>query len=142
MTKHDGSFQKIEERDDDAIGPAALLVCGFAPDVAAPLQVLLEKVGATRHRIIFCTKDMVKQPLGLALETLDPGEPAAHDELPRAMVLSGFTSARLQGFLKSFGSTNLPRPIFASTTQANLNFPVGKLIMELLKEQRAMGRRR
>jgi hypothetical protein len=57
------------------------------------------------------------------------------------MVLSGMTGAQLQAFLSGYRSSGLPQPIFASVTPINLEFPVGKLLVELLREQREMSKR-
>lgn len=139
----EGTFKKIDDNDEQAPGPPTVLVCGFSPEIEAPLKEVLAEVEAQDHRVIFCTPSMVKRPLGDALAT-EPAEesPAAPDALPRAMVLSGLTGAQIQEFLGSYHSSGLPRPIFASVTPANLEFPVGKLLVELIAEQRAMNRRR
>lgn len=134
---HDASFQKIEESDETRLGPAALLVSGFTPEITEKLTTLLQESGMNDHQIVFCTEKMVKQPLGQALEGGDD-EPAAPDKLPRVMVLSGMTGGEIQTLLTRYPQSGLPRPIFAAVTEANLEFPVGKLIMELLKEQRQM----
>ena len=140
--KH-GTFQKIKSTDDDALGPAAVLLCGFSTDVESRVKKVLENVGAREHRILFCTKAMVKQPLGKALQSEDDSNRAAEpDRLPRTMVLSGMSGSQLKAFLSEFRSCGLPRPIFASVTPHNLEFPVGKLLLELLNEQREMAKRR
>jgi hypothetical protein len=142
---HDGTFQKIEERDDDACGPRAVLVCGFPSSVEPPLREILNGIGAAEHRVVLCTPAMVKLPLGeaLAAPAGQPADaPAAPDALPRVVVLSGLSGAQLQGFLAAYRASGLPSPIFASTTPPNLSFPVGKLVVELLREQREMGRPR
>ncbi len=143
MTKrHQGTFRKIDDDKDPGLGPPALLICGFDPAVAEKLRPVLSELGAPDHRLIFCTPAMVKQPLAQALEGADREEPAAPDQLPRVMVLSGLSGAQINAFLRKYAELGLPRPIFASVTPSNLKFPVGKLLNELLKEQRAMSRRR
>jgi hypothetical protein len=142
MPKH--GFQKIDPTAEETCGPEAVLVCGFPATVEEPLRNLLTRVGAGNHRVVLCTPRMVKQELGRALEPRpdDTDEtPAAPDELPRVMVLSGMTGGQLQNFVSSYRTTGLPRPIFASTTPINVGFPVGRLIVDLLKEHRAMARR-
>ena len=142
MKKH--GFQKIDPRGEEICGPEAVLVCGFPATVEEPLRDLLARVDAPNHRVVFCTPRMVKQELGRALEP-GPDEtdetPAAPDELPRVMVLSGMTGGQLQNFVSTYRTAGLPRPIFASTTPINVGFPVGRLIVDLLKEQRAMSQR-
>jgi hypothetical protein len=136
------TFQRIDESDETSPGPRAVLVCGFATDILAALRGVLERCGAPDHRVVFCSRDMVKQTLKQALEATEPAPPAAPDTLPRAMVLSGMTGTQLQAFLSEFKASKLPRPIFASVTPINLGFQVGKLLVELLAEQREMSKRR
>lgn len=140
---NDGTFQKIDSPDYGAIGPPSILVCGFSTQIESTVKKVLESVGADKHQVLFCTSSMVKQPLGQALESSESsGEPAAPDKLPRAMVLSGLSGAQLQGFISGYRTSGLPRPIFASVTPINLDFPVGKLLVELLREQREMSKPR
>ena len=134
----DASFKKIED-EDSSVGPQAILVCGFSTEVEDTLRTVLEKIGAEEHRIVFCTPKMVKQTLIQALESEECGEPAASNELPQTLVLSGLNGSQLQSFINELRSSGLPRPIFASTTESNLEFEVGTLIVELLREQRQMG---
>lgn len=140
---NDGTFQRIESTNEGAIGPASILVCGFSIQIESTIKKVLDSVGAEDHRVVFCSSSMVKQPLGQALECTEGSrDPAAPDKLPRAMVLSGLSGSQLQAFLSGYRTSGLPRPIFASVTPINLEFPVGKLLVELLREQREMTKRR
>ena len=136
------TFQRIDENDEISPGPPAVLVCGFATDIEASLKAVLERAGAPEHRVVFCSREMVKQTLKQALGATEPTQPAPPDTLPRAMVLSGMSGSQLQAFLSEYTASKLPRPIFASVTPINLGFPVGKLLVELLAEQREMAKRR
>jgi hypothetical protein len=136
------TFQRIDQNDELSPGPPAVLVCGFATDIEASLKTVLERCGAPDHRVVFCSREMVKQTLKQALESTEPSQPAPPDTLPKAMVLSGMSGAQLQGFLSAYSASKLPRPIFASVTPINVTFPVGKLLMELLAEHREMSKRR
>lgn len=136
------TFQRIDENDELSPGPPAVLVCGFATDIEAALKAVLERCGAPEHRVVFCSREMVRQTLKQALESTESAQPAPPDTLPKAMVLSGMTGTQIQGFLSAYSASKLPRPIFASVTPINLSFPVGKLLMELLNEHREMSKRR
>ncbi len=138
--KHEGEFQRIDDDTKMGLGPPALLICGFAPEISAALKKVLEKADAADHRLVFCTPAMVKQPLGEALDSTSEDAPAEPDKLPRAMVLSGMSGTQINTFLEAHRESPLPRCIFASVTPSNLRFPVGKLLNELLREQRAMQR--
>lgn len=134
----EGTFQEIDRDDEEVLGPPAVLICGYPRDIDAKLRRLLESIGAGDHRLVFCTPTMVKQTLGAVLEGTATDQPAAPDQLPRVMILSGFTGAQIHGFLDGYPETELPRPILATVTRINLGFPIGGLLSELVAEQRAM----
>ena len=136
------SFEEIETTDDFRCGPEAVLVCGFGQDIAPRMAALLEKAQASTHRLVFCTRSMVKQRLEQALNRTDDEPPAGAEELPRVMVLSGMNGSQLRAFLTSYAASGLPRPIFASSTPTNLGFAVSKLLLDLLQEQREQSNRR
>ena len=138
--QQDGEFQRIDDDGSAGLGPSALLICGFAPEISQDLKAVLEKAEAADHRLVFCTPAMIKQPLGEALESQTDEDPAAPDKLPRTMVLSGMSGVQINAFLDAYRQSGLSNCIFATVTPANLRFPVGKLLSELLREQRAMRR--
>ena len=132
------SFEEIGHESGGAVGPAAVLLCGFEPEADAAVAALLERVGAGEHRVRPCTVLMVGQTLEEALDAPAGGDRAPADALPRVLVLSGLTGSAIHAFLDRFGETGLPRPIFASATPTSLGFAVRDLLRDLLAEQNAM----
>lgn len=134
----DASFERIDDDDPTRVGPPALLLSGFAPEEVLPVQALLARVGAADHRVRRCSEAMLAMTLQQALTTEATGEPVPADQLPRVAVLSGLTGRQINATLDGWKDTGLARPIWASTTPNNLDFPVRVLLKELLAEQRAM----
>lgn len=134
----EGKFTKLENGDDAGFGPESILVCGFPEQASPSLGSLLKSICAEQHRVQLCSKAMLAQNLGQALLTEDPDEPAAPDQLPRVMILSGLSNRQIHDFVDRFSSTGLPRPIFASTTPTNLDMPLRTLLLALLKEHQVM----
>jgi hypothetical protein len=140
--KHKGTFQRIDDDQEQGLGPPALLICGFPTEIGETLRAALRKIGTPDHRLVFCTPSMVKRTLAEALAGDDSEETALPDQLPRVMVLSGLSGVQINNLLQGWSETGLPRPIFAGVTPHNLAFPVGKLLKELIQEQRGMNRGR
>ncbi len=138
----DGTFKKLdpESDSDEAIGPATVLFCGFTPQEVMLIKTLLKAVGAEDHNTLLCTEQMIMQPLGQALLSTKQLTPVPPNKLPRVMVMSGLTAAQIHGILESYDLTKLRRPIFATTTERNLNFTVRELLVELIQEQKAMAK--
>ena len=133
-----GEFKRIDKDEGAPLGPLALLLCGFSTDQAQTVSSFLGTVELADHRVVLCTEPMLSKPLGEALTTTEDDPPVPPDQLPRVIVLSGMTGTQVRIFLDRFSSTQLPRPIFATVTPSNLGFTVRDLLIELLKEHRAM----
>jgi hypothetical protein len=134
---NESPFRPIQPDDETRVGPRGILICGYAPDAAAPLQTLLAQINAPEAPLVFCTEAMLAQSLEEALTEPAAGSPAPPDKLPPVMVLSGLTGRELHTFLEQFDAANLPRPIFAAATTINLTFTVRQLLIALLQENRA-----
>ena len=134
----DKTVKRIEKDDPEAFGSKAVLVCGYRPEEAQAVAGLLETIGVPGHTILLCTLSKLSQTLEQALCATDPAPPVPEDKLPPVMILSGMSGSRIHAFIDGFPSTGLPRPIFASATQSNLQFIVRDLIIELLKEHQVM----
>jgi len=138
----EGTFREIDREGERGFGPAAVLLCGFAGDEARRVSELLRTAGAPEHRVILCTEAMVQRTLGEVLETPDDSAPLPPEKLPRVMILSGLSGRQIHAVLDGYDSTGVSRPIFGATTPGNLRLTVRDLLVELLREQRAMSQRR
>ncbi len=134
----DASFERIDDDDSTRVGPPALLLSGFASEEVPTVEALLRRIGATDHGVRRCSEAMLAMTLQQALTTEAPGEPVPADQLPRVAVLSGLTGRQINATLDGWKDTGLARPLWASTTPNNLEFPVRVLLKELLAEQHAL----
>jgi hypothetical protein len=133
-----GDFKRIDADGGPPLGPLALLLCGFSSEESETVSSFLKTIDASEHRVVLCTEPMLAQTLAEALTTTEEVPAVPPDKLPRVIVLSGMTGAQVRVFLDQYASTRLPRPIFATVTPGNLSFTVRDLLVELLKEHRAM----
>ncbi len=132
------TFRELGGGDRRIPGPSAVLLCGFSVAEAEQVRTALDKAQTGTERLILCTEGMLQKLLAEALEAPVEEEPVPPDRLPRVIVLSGMTERQIELFLGTFGASGLPRPIFATTTEWNLKRKVRDLLVDLLREQRAL----
>lgn len=134
-----GEFKRIDpDQGPPPLGPLALLLCGYSSEESQTVSSFLKTLEASEHRVVLCTEPMLAQTLEQALTRTEEVPPVPPDKLPRVIVLSGMSGAQVRLFLDQYASTQLPRPIFATVTPSNLGFTVRDLLIDLLKEHRAM----
>lgn len=134
-------FESLEDDDRPDPGPAALLLAGFDPDALPVVTTFLCKLGAPGHQVLLVTGPMLDGTLGEALSTEAQGEPLPAQALPRVAILSGLSGRQIHALIDGWPETGLWRPLWASTTPANLSFGLRDLLRELLAEQRAFASR-
>jgi hypothetical protein len=117
-------------------GPQVIFVCGLPFDAGEKLSKLFEKHSIPNTKVIHCTNGMVNSSLNDSLTKNFNEDPVPVDKLPPVLVFSGLKISIVQKLISDFNMSNLPRPIFATTTQHNLSFTVKELIMHLLEERR------
>jgi hypothetical protein len=133
-----GTFRELGDGNRSIPGPSAVLLCGFLVAEAQEVRALLGRAGIQTERVILCSEGLLRKPLREALETPGSEEPVPPDRLPRVMILSGMTESQIGLFLDTFRSSGLPRPIFATATEWNLERPVRQVLLDLVKEHRAL----
>jgi Domain of unknown function (DUF3783) len=131
-------FRRIDQDEGGPLGPDAVLLCGYSIEESRGISSLLGRIEASGHRVILCTEAMLGQTLAEALGTADEALPVPPDKLPRVIVLSGMTGEQVRALLDQYSALKLPRPIFATVTPTNRSFTVRDLLVDLLKEHRAV----
>ena len=139
---NDSGFRQVERDRERRFGPPGILLAGYAADAANAVRALLDRIGAAAVPLVVCSAALLERTVAEALAATDPGEPAGPGQLPPVLLMSGLTGEEFHRLMDEFGDTGLPRPIFAAATPTNLRFTVKQLLIELLREQRAMAERR
>jgi hypothetical protein len=134
----ESTFEALDDASDAITGPPAVLLCGFERREAERLEALLHEIGATGHGAVCCTTTMGGWSVAQALGGDDGGTLLPVGKVPRVVLLSGLTDEQVGAALDRYGTTGLPRPIFAVATPANLEFTVVQLLDDLMAERRAM----
>lgn len=138
----EAGFRKVERDRERRFGSPGILLAGYAAAEAAAIRALLDRIGAAAVPLVACSAALLERTVADALAAVDPGEPAGPGQLPRVLLMSGLTGEEFHRLMDEFGETGLPRPIFAAATPTNLQFTVKQLLVELLREQRAMAEMR
>ena len=132
------TFEALDASSEATIGPPAVLLCGFAGEEGRRLQQLLGELGMAEHQVVCCTTTMGTWTIEAALGGDDGGTLLPVGPVPRVALLSGLTDGQVERVLDGYGSTGLPRPIFAVATPANLGFTVIELLEDLMAERQAV----
>ena len=130
----EGNFEKIQESDERMYGPKGILVCGYPPPEHRFFALFMEKAGFSDKPIIFAkTEDAgktLKELLGLN-SGWGMGEPT---DLPRAVIMSGFTQNEVHRIMVAYRQAGLPTQLWATLTPVSENWLLSDLLRELVKE--------
>jgi hypothetical protein len=130
----DREFQKIQESDERMYGPKGILVCGYPPPEHRFFAMFMDKAGFSDRPIVFAkTEDAgrtLKELLGLN-SGWGMEEPT---DLPRAVIMSGFTQNEVHRIMVAYRQAGLPAQMWATLTPVSENWLLSDLLRELVKE--------
>jgi hypothetical protein len=130
----EGKFEKIQPSDERMYGPKGILVCGYPPPEHRLFAMFMDKAGFSDRPIIFPTNEdsgkTLKEVLCLTTGS-GMGEPA---DMPRAVILSGFTQNEVHRIMAAYRQAGLPPQMWATLTLVSENWLLGDLLKELVKE--------
>jgi hypothetical protein len=130
----EGKFEKIQDSDERMYGPKGILVCGYPPPEQRFFALFIDKAGFSDRPIIFPTTEdagrTLKDVLGLTTGS-GMGEPA---DLPRAVILSGFTQNEVHRIMSAYRQAGLPPQLWATVTPVSEHWLLNDLLRELVKE--------
>lgn len=134
----ENTFRELGGGERRIPGPRAVLLCGFSASEAEEVRALLDKAQTGTERLVLCSEGMLRRPLREVLEASVEEDPVLPERLPRVVLLSGMTEGQIQLFLDAFRASRLPRPIFATTTDSNLERNLREILVDLLQEHRSL----
>jgi len=130
----EGKFDKIQESDERMYGPKGILVCGYPASEHRFFTLFMDKAGFSDRPIIFPTTEdagrTLKELLGLSTGS-GMGQPA---DLPRAVIMSGFTQNEVHRIMVAYRQAGLPTQLWATLTPVSENWLLRDLLKELVKE--------
>jgi len=131
------AFKKIDEKGI-LPGPRALFFSGFPEETHDIMTKFFRDKELTNIKIIPCREDSVDRKISDVLSIESDSTPLPAEKLPPVMLWSGLEHGELDIALGCFQETGLKRPIFATTTEHNLDFTVKELLQHLLSEQKSI----
>jgi hypothetical protein len=137
-----GEFQKVGKSEERMYGPWKLLVCGYPVEEHTPFLSFLEAAGFKDVPVVFVTEPDLRFPLSTLLERPNRAGFEAGSEMPRALILSGFTQRDLHTLISAYRKAQFPEQLWATLTPISEKWPIAQLLKELLKEAKAMEKRR
>src|SRR5512136_2097915 len=130
----DGEFQKIQESDERMYGPKGLLVCGYPPPEHRFFAMFMEKAGFSDRPIIFPTNEDARRTLKELLGLTAGSGIGEHADLPRAIIMSGFTQNEVHKIMYAYRQAGLPAQLWATLTLISENWLLSELLNELVKD--------
>ena len=131
------AFKKIDE-EGILPGPRAVFISGFSSEVHKTVSTFLTEMGIVEIHVIPCREDSINLKVSQVLENQSSSPLIPAEKLPPLMMWSGIAHTELDTILGNFSDTGIPRPIFCTSTEHNLEFTIKKLINHLLNEQKSM----
>ena len=136
----EATFEKIEQSEERMYGPKGIVVCGYPPSEHRFFLLFWEKAGFNDRPVVFAGTEDGARLLSdlLSSETASGiGEPS---EMPRALILSGFTRNELHKIMSAYRYAGLPAQLWATLTPVSEHWTVAQLLEELRKEDESLKR--
>jgi hypothetical protein len=133
----DGTFQKLDGSSERMHGPRGIVVCGYPPTEHEPLADALGLIGLGDRPVLFVSVKDSTRTLREVLASGDRSGMAEPSDLPRALILSGFTQQELHTLMSAYRQAGLPSQLWATLTPVSENWTLGDLLKELQKEAEA-----
>lgn len=134
----DQDWNAISEDEQVFPGPRGFFLSGYDPDQIEIIRAFLDGLGYDNAPLTPCAKEHLDLTLTEALTARFDTPLLGQGKLPYVLVMSGVALRDVKNVLDHFSSNGLPRPIFATTTETNLDFTIKQLLRHLLDEQRAV----
>lgn len=138
----EGTFQKIVDSDERMYGPKGILVCGYPPPEHRFFALFMEKAGFSDRPIIFPTNEDAGKTLKELLCLTSGSGMGELAELPRAVIMSGFTQSEVHRIMSAYRQAGLPVQMWATLTPTSENWFLRDLLEELVKENESLKDRR
>jgi hypothetical protein len=135
-----GTFKKVGKSKKRMYGKRALLVCGFAPDQQQPVLDLLTHDIFQDLPVIFAAADDSNRTLMDLFALEDNTGLGNRSEMPRALIMSGFTEKELHRLMALYRHSEMPPTLWATLTPTSEKWALSQLLRELRAEAEAMKR--
>ncbi len=138
MPSAESTFRPVGDSDERMHGATAVLVSGLEVEQQQALRGLMDASGLTEVPTVYIVEAFIEHSL-FELSRM-PNETRAGQtaKLPRAVIMSGMTEKELHTLMDAYRETDLPKPHWATVTPTTEQWPIKRLLIELLKESEAL----
>jgi hypothetical protein len=133
----DQTFERVDKSNQRMHGPKGILVCGYPPAEHEPLADALSQIGFADRPVIFAADGDAERTLIELLASLNRSGMGKLSNMPRAIVMSGFTQEELHILMNAYRNAGLPAQLWATLTRVSENWTLETLLTELSKEAEA-----
>jgi hypothetical protein len=134
----EGTFQKLDKPMERLFGPKGLVICGYAPAEHRPLVGALSEIGFADRPLIFVGAEDCRKTMKEVLSSEDRSGIGQPSDLPRAMIMSGFTQQEVHMLMSVYRRAELPTQLWATLTPVSETWTLEALLNELAKEAEAV----
>ena len=133
-----GEFNRIDKSDKRMYGPRGLLVCGYPEEERSKFLDFISEINMSEIPVMFAVNKDVEKILGELFTHEHQAGIAGASELPRAVIMSGLSQNELHDLMGAYREAGFVAQIWASLTPTSAKWTLKELLIELLKEARAM----
>lgn len=134
------TFEKIEQSEERMYGPKGIVVCGYPPSEHRFFLLFMDKAGFNDRPVVFAGTEDGSRLLNELLSSETASGIGEASEMPRALILSGFTRNELHKIMSAYRYAGLPAQFWATLTSVSEHWTVAQLLEELRKEDEVLKR--
>lgn len=138
MPKAETTFRPIGDSEKKMHGNTAILISGFSADEQSSLSEHFPEWAMENVSLVVVATDTLSLTLAEATALPNKTNMGRTADLPRAVVMSGLQERQLNAFMRGYREAGFTRPMWASVTPHSEQWTVKYLLVELVKERKAM----
>ena len=133
-----GEFNRLDKSDKRMYGPRGLLVCGYPEEERDKFLDFTSKINLSDIPVIFAVNEDVEKILGELFTHEHQAGITGDSDLPRSVIMSGLSQNELHVLMGAYREAGFVSQIWASLTPTSETWTLKEILIELLKEARAM----
>ncbi|MFZ7126111.1 MAG: DUF3783 domain-containing protein [Desulfobacterales bacterium] len=139
-----GKFSRIGKTSPKPMfGPRVLMAVGFDEKHKTGLLDLLERLGFRNLPVVQpSAADQDRRVADILERSGSAGAEQTTADLPLTVLMSGMSEKELHRLISAWKDSPLPRPLWATLTPTSAQWPLSRLLLELVAERKAMEVRR
>jgi hypothetical protein len=138
MPSAENTFRPVGNSDERMHGATAVLVSGFEVEEQQAFRALMDANGLAEVPTIYIVEAFLEHSLFELVRMPTETRAGQTAKLPRAVIMSGLTEKDLHALMDAYRESGRAKPHWATVTPTTEQWPVKKVLIELLKESEAL----